>query len=65
MYLLTVVWSTGEKSTSLYQHKEAAEQAANNMRMAFGEQIVYAGYQKVLAWQTNPDGTITPTMYGM
>lgn len=42
-YKLIVAWENGERSEYLYETREAAEQGAENMEMALGEQIRWYG----------------------
>lgn len=39
MYILYVVWNTGEKEQYTYTSREEAQQAADGYKMAFGEQV--------------------------
>lgn len=46
MYELIVLWSTGEKDVFEYETKEDAAKGADNMRMAFGNQIQWTGINR-------------------
>ena len=43
LYELVVVWDTGEKDIYTYNTQEDAEQAGENMKVALGNQIAWAG----------------------
>lgn len=45
MYELIVLWSTGERDVFEYETKEDAAKGADNMRMAFGNQIQWTGIE--------------------
>ncbi len=43
MYELVIIWSTGEREIYTYDTEADAESGADNMRMVFGNQIVWTG----------------------
>lgn len=48
MYKLIVIWDTGEKQVYAYKTEAKAEQAAINLKFAFGKQIEWTGITR--AW---------------
>lgn len=48
MFELVIVWSNGDKEIYSYKTEEAAEKGAENMKMAFGNQITWAGTRRKL-----------------
>ena len=47
-YELVVVWATGEKEIHTYKSEEEAEKFADGFRMAFGQQVAWAGTRRKL-----------------
>lgn len=48
MYELIIVWDNGDKDIYTYNTQEEAERGADNMRMAFGNQVTWAGTRKAI-----------------
>ena len=48
---LVVEWSNGDKNVYRYRNKELAEKGVGRFRMAFGEQVKWAGVRPVYSWQ--------------
>lgn len=46
MFELIVVWDTGEQNIYSYESEEEAMRGADNMRMAFGNQIQWTGINR-------------------
>ncbi len=46
MYELIIIWTDGDKNVYPYQTEEEARQGERNMRMAFGNQVSWAGVRK-------------------
>ena len=46
MYELIIIWADGDKNVYPYQTEEEARQGERNMRMAFGNQVSWAGVRK-------------------
>lgn len=46
LYELVIVWENGDKDIYEYKTREDAEKGADNMKMANGEQIAWAGVRK-------------------
>lgn len=46
MYELIIIWADGDKNAYPYQTEEEARQGERNMRMAFGNQVSWAGVRK-------------------
>lgn len=47
-YELVVVWDTGDKNIYEYRTEEEAENGAERMKTAFGNQIVWTGTRRKL-----------------
>ena len=47
-YELVVIWEDGSKNVHQYRTEEDAEKGANNMKMAFGNQITWVGTRPIL-----------------
>ena len=46
MYELIIIWTDGDKNVYPYQTEEEARHGERNMRMAFGNQVSWAGVRK-------------------
>lgn len=46
-YELVIIWDTGEKDVYEYKTEAEAEQAAINLKFAFGKQIHWTGIREV------------------
>ena len=46
MWVLIIVWVSGEKETYAYTTKEETEKAELGMRTAFGNQIAWSGIDR-------------------
>ena len=46
MYELIIIWTDGNKDVYPYQTEEEARHGERNMRMAFGNQVSWAGVRK-------------------
>ena len=46
MYELIIIWADGDKNVYPYQTEEEARHGERNMRMAFGNQVSWAGVRK-------------------
>lgn len=46
MYELIIIWTDGDKNVYPYQTEEEARYGERNMRMAFGNQVSWAGVRK-------------------
>jgi hypothetical protein len=46
MYELIIIWTDESKDVYPYQTEEEARQGERNMRMAFGNQVSWAGVRK-------------------
>ena len=48
MYLLLIIWETGERETHFYSTREEAQKTADDMKICFGNQISWYGISKQL-----------------
>lgn len=48
MFLLKIVWETGEKESYIYKTEEEAESAGRNFKQAFGNQVSYYVSRKII-----------------
>lgn len=45
-YILTVIWTTGEKEEHTYATEQEAQSAGNGYKIAFGNQIAWVGTRR-------------------
>ena len=48
MFELVIIWSTGEKEVYGYDTEARAEDAGQNMKMVFGNQISWYGVRRAI-----------------
>ena len=47
-YELVIIWATGEKEVHAYATEEEAQVSVKGYKMAFGNQVAWAGIRKVV-----------------